>query len=63
VKLLLIAAARNAEAKGDVKVFSGLAIPLLELETLQGLDVVTSENKIFLAPVFLVGRLARTASF
>lgn len=44
---------------------SGLLILLLELETLQGLDVVspqnTSEKKVFTVPVFLVGRLARIA--
>lgn len=44
---------------------SGLLILLPELETLQGLDVVSSQNtskrKVFTVPVFLVGRLARTA--
>lgn len=53
------------EAKGGMKVLSGLVIALLELETIQGLDVVspqnTSEKKVFIVPVFLVWKLARAA--
>lgn len=64
-KLLLIGAVLKTQAKDGMNVLSGLVIPLLELETLQGLDVFspqnTSENKVFAVPVFLVGKLVRIA--
>ena len=44
MKLLLIVAVPKAGARGGTIVLSGLVILLLELETLQGPDVVSPQN-------------------